>query len=359
MFTANSMNCLCEAIGMALPGNGTTMAVSSARVQLAKTAGMKIMDLLKNDVKPRDIITGKSIENALAVDMALGCSSNSVLHLLAIAHEAGVPLGLKKINEISSRVPNLCRLSPAGGHHIEDLDAAGGVPAVMKELASRGLLDTTLPTVTGHSVGDNIATASNRNPAVVRPISEPYSETGGIAVLFGNIAPEGCVVKRSAVADNMLRHTGPARVFESEEDTIKAIYEGKIKVGDVVVIRYEGPKGGPGMREMLSPTSALAGMGLDKSVCLITDGRFSGATRGASIGHVSPEAAVGGVIALVEEGDTISIDIPGYSIALEVSEEELAKRRAAWTAPAPKITSGWLARYSRLVTSGGRGAVLE
>jgi len=359
MFTANSMNCLCEAIGMALPGNGTTMAVSSARVQLAKTAGMKIMDLLKNDVKPRDIITGKSIENALAVDMALGCSSNSVLHLLAIAHEAGVPLGLKKINEISSRVPNLCRLSPAGSHHIEDLDAAGGVPAVMKELASRGLLDTTLPTVTGHSVGDNIATASNRNPAVVRPISEPYSETGGIAVLFGNIAPEGCVVKRSAVADNMLRHTGPARVFESEEDTIKAIYEGKIKVGDVVVIRYEGPKGGPGMREMLSPTSALAGMGLDKSVCLITDGRFSGATRGASIGHVSPEAAVGGVIALVEEGDTISIDIPGYSIALEVSEEELAKRRAAWTAPAPKITSGWLARYSRLVTSGGRGAVLE
>jgi len=359
MFTANSMNCLCEAIGMALPGNGTTMAVSSARVQLAKTAGMKIMDLLKNDVKPRDIITGKSIENALAVDMALGCSSNSVLHLLAIAHEAGVPLGLKKINEISSRVPNLCRLSPAGSHHIEDLDAAGGVPAVMKELASRGLLDTTLPTVTGHSVGDNIATASNRNPAVVRPISEPYSETGGIAVLFGNIAPEGCVVKRSAVADNMLRHTGPARVFESEEDTIKAIYEGKIKAGDVVVIRYEGPKGGPGMREMLSPTSALAGMGLDKSVCLITDGRFSGATRGASIGHVSPEAAVGGVIALVEEEDTISIDIPGYSIALEVSEEELAKRRAAWTAPAPKITSGWLARYSRLVTSGGRGAVLE
>ena len=359
MFTANSMNCLCEAIGMALPGNGTTMAVSSARVQLAKTAGMKIMDLLKNDVKPRDIITGKSIENALAVDMALGCSSNSVLHLLAIAHEAGVPLGLKKINEISSRVPNLCRLSPAGSHHIEDLDAAGGVPAVMKELASRGLLDTTLPTVTGHSVGDNIATASNRNPAVVRPIGEPYSETGGIAVLFGNIAPEGCVVKRSAVADNMLRHTGPARVFESEEDTIKAIYEGKIKAGDVVVIRYEGPKGGPGMREMLSPTSALAGMGLDKSVCLITDGRFSGATRGASIGHVSPEAAVGGVIALVEEGDTISIDIPGYSIALEVSEEELAKRRAAWTAPAPKITSGWLARYSRLVTSGGRGAVLE
>ena len=359
MFTANSMNCLCEAIGMALPGNGTTMAVSSARVQLAKTAGMKIMDLLKNDVKPRDIITGKSIENALAVDMALGCSSNSVLHLLAIAHEAGVPLGLKKINEISSRVPNLCRLSPAGSHHIEDLDAAGGVPAVMKELASRGLLDTTLPTVTGHSVGDNIATASNRNPAVVRPISEPYSETGGIAVLFGNIAPEGCVVKRSAVADNMLRHTGPARVFESEEDTIKAIYEGKIKAGDVVVIRYEGPKGGPGMREMLSPTSALAGMGLDKSVCLITDGRFSGATRGASIGHVSPEAAVGGVIALVEEGDTISIDIPGYSIALEVSEEDLAKRRAAWTAPAPKITSGWLARYSRLVTSGGRGAVLE
>lgn len=359
MFTANSMNCLCEAIGMALPGNGTTMAVSSARVQLAKTAGMKIMDLLKNDVKPRDIITGKSIENALAVDMALGCSSNSVLHLLAIAHEAGVPLGLKKINEISSRVPNLCRLSPAGSHHIEDLDAAGGVPAVMKELASRGLLDTTLPTVTGHSMGDNIATASNRNPEVLRPIGEPYSETGGIAVLFGNIAPEGCVVKRSAVADNMLQHTGPARVFESEEDTIKAIYEGKINPGDVVVIRYEGPKGGPGMREMLSPTSALAGMGLDKSVCLITDGRFSGATRGASIGHVSPEAAVGGVIALVEEEDTISIDIPGYSIALEVSEEELAKRRAAWTAPAPKITSGWLARYSRLVTSGGRGAVLE
>ena len=359
MFTANSMNCLCEAIGIALPGNGTIPAVSSARTRLAKEAGMKIMELLEKDIKPRDIITPKSIQNALAVDMALGCSSNSVLHLLAIAHEAGVPLDLEDINKVSARTPNLCRLSPAGENHIQDLYYAGGVQAVIKQLADGGLIDTTLLTSTGKSVGDNIKNARNMNTNVIRPLDNPYSKSGGIAILFGNIAPEGAVVKASAVDEEMLVSRCKARVFESEEDSIKAIYDGEIKPGEVVVIRYEGPKGGPGMREMLSPTSALAGMGLDKSVALITDGRFSGASRGASIGHVSPEAAQGGPIALVEEGDMISIDIPARTMNLEVSDEELAKRKESWKEPEAKVKSGWLSRYARLVTSGSQGAVLE
>lgn len=359
MFTANSMNCLSEAIGMALPGNGTIPAVYSARIQLAKKAGMQIMELVKKDIKPRDIVTPKAIQNALAVDMALGCSSNSVLHLLAIAHEAKVDLNLDMINEVSSRTPNLCKLAPAGPDHIVDLYHAGGVAAVMKELAKKNLIDTTLATVTGKSVGENIANAKNLNHNIIKDIETPNSNTGGIAILFGNIATQGCVVKRSAVDDKMLTHTGPARVFDSEEDANEAIYAGNIVAGDVVVIRYEGPKGGPGMREMLNPTSALAGMKLDKDVALITDGRFSGATRGAAIGHVSPEAAAGGTIALIKEGDLIAIDIPNGTISLMVEEAELKRRKDAWVKPEPKVKEGWLYRYQRMVSSGSKGAVLE
>ena len=359
MYTANSMNCLSEAIGMALPGNGTIPAVYSARTQLAKHAGMQVMKLVEQNLCPRDILTPAAFENALATDMALGCSTNSVLHLLAIANEAGVPMDLATINAVSARVPNLCHLAPAGPTHIEDLYAAGGVQAVMKQLADAGLLHTELPTVTGKTLGENLAGAENRDPSAIRPMDDPYSTTGGIAVLWGNIAKDGCVVKRSAVAPEMLAHEGPARVFDSEDEAIAAIYAGQIHPGDVVVIRYEGPKGGPGMREMLNPTSALAGMKLDKTVALITDGRFSGASRGASIGHVSPEAAQGGEIALIEEGDTISIDIPAGKVELKVSDEELERRRANWKAPAPRITTGWLGRYARLVSSANTGAVLK
>ena len=359
MFTANSMNCLAEAIGIALTGNGTYSAVSSARVRLAKKAGMQIMQLVKENIRPKDILTPKAFENALSVDMALGCSSNSVLHLLAIAAEAGVSIDLNMINQVSDRTPNLCRLSPAGPDHIEDLDASGGVAAAMKELASAGLLHTDLITATGKTVKENIAAAHNSNTEVIHSIKTPYSKTGGIAILFGNIAPEGCVVKQSAVDASMLVSTGNARVFDSEDDAIQAIYASKIKAGDVVVIRYEGPKGGPGMREMLSPTSALAGMGLDKSVSLITDGRFSGASRGASIGHVSPEAASGGPIALIEEGDKILIDIPKRSINLDISDEELAKRKARFKPKERPARKGWLGRYARLVSSASKGAVLE
>ena len=359
MYTANSMNCLSEAIGMALPGNGTIPAVYSARTQLAKHAGMQVMKLVEQNLCPRDILTPAAFENALATDMALGCSTNSVLHLLAIANEAGVPMDLATINAVSARVPNLCHLAPAGPTHIEDLYAAGGVQAVMKQLADAGLLHTGLLTVTGKTLGENLAGAENRDPSAIRPMDNPYSATGGIAVLRGNIAKDGCVVKRSAVAPEMLVHEGPARVFDSEDEAIAAIYAGQIHPGDVVVIRYEGPKGGPGMREMLNPTSALAGMKLDKTVALITDGRFSGASRGASIGHVSPEAAQGGEIALIEEGDTISIDIPAGKVELKVSDEELERRRANWKAPAPRITTGWLGRYARLVSSANTGAVLK
>ena len=359
MYTANSMNCLSEAIGMALPGNGTIPAVYSARTQLAKHAGMQVMKLVEQNLCPRDILTPAAFENALATDMALGCSTNSVLHLLAIANEAGVPMDLATINAVSAKVPNLCHLAPAGPTHIEDLYAAGGVQAVMKQLADAGLLHTELPTVTGKTLGENLAGAENRDPSAIRPMDNPYSTTGGIAVLWGNIAKDGCVVKRSAVAPEMLAHEGPARVFDSEDEAIAAIYAGQIHPGDVVVIRYEGPKGGPGMREMLNPTSALAGMKLDKTVALITDGRFSGASRGASIGHVSPEAAQGGEIALIEEGDTISIDIPAGKVELKVSDEELERRRANWKAPAPRITTGWLGRYARLVSSANTGAVLK
>ena len=359
MYTANSMNCLSEAIGMALPGNGTIPAVYSARTQLAKHAGMQVMKLVEQNLCPRDILTPAAFENALATDMALGCSTNSVLHLLAIANEAGVPMDLATINAVSARVPNLCHLAPAGPTHIEDLYAAGGVQAVMKQLADAGLLHTELPTVTGKTLGENLAGAENRDPSAIRPMDNPYSTTGGIAVLWGNIAKDGCVVKRSAVAPEMLAHEGPARVFDSEDEAIAAIYAGQIHPGDVVVIRYEGPKGGPGMREMLNPTSALAGMKLDKTVALITDGRFSGASRGASIGHVSPEAAQGGEIALIEEGDTISIDIPAGKVELKVSDEELERRRANWQAPAPRITTGWLGRYAKLVSSANTGAVLK
>ena len=359
MYTANSMNCLCEAIGIALPGNGTIPAVSSKRIMLAQHAGMAIMELITKGVTARDIINEKSIRNAIACDMALGCSSNSVLHLLAIAHEAGVTLDLHVFNEISSVTPNLCHLAPAGGTHMHDLDNAGGVPAVMAQLAAKNLIDTTLPTVSGKTVGENIAGRTIRNAGAIRPISEPYSETGGIAILWGNLAKDGCVVKRSAVASEMLVHTGPARVFDSEEDAIAAIYAGSIKDGEVVVIRYEGPKGGPGMREMLNPTSALAGMGLDKTVALITDGRFSGASRGASIGHVSPEAADGGLIGLVREGDLIDINIPAYQINVRVSDAEFEERRKAYVKPEPKVKSGWLERYGRLVSSANTGAVLK
>ncbi len=359
MYTANSMNCLCESLGIALPGNGTIPAVHAGRVQLAKRAGMAIMHLVENDVKARDIVNEKSLKNALACDMALGCSSNSVLHLLAIAKEAGCPMDLNMFNEMSAKVPNLCHLAPAGPTHMHDLNNAGGVPAVQAELAKKGLLDLTLPTVTGKTVGENIAGAYIKDENAIRPITNPYSETGGLAILWGNIAKEGCVVKRSAVAPEMLVHTGPARVFDSEDEAIAAIYGGKIHDGDVVVIRYEGPVGGPGMREMLNPTSALAGMQLDKTVALITDGRFSGASRGASIGHVCPEAACGGEIGLVKEGDVIEIDIPNAKVNVRVSPEELEKRRKAYVPHPPRITSGWLARYAQMVSSAKDGAVMK
>ena len=359
MYTANSMNCLCEAIGIALPGNGTIPAVENKRILLAKHAGMAIMHLVENNITARDIIHEKSIRNALACDMALGCSSNSVLHLLAIANEAGAPMDLKTFNEMSEKVPNLCHLAPAGPTHIQDLNLAGGVPAVQAELAKGGLIDTSLLTVTGKTVGENIQNARILDQNAIRPLEHPYSKTGGIQILWGNLAPGGCVVKRSAVAPEMLCHSGPARVFDSEETAIDAIYNGRIKDGDVVVIRYEGPKGGPGMREMLNPTSALAGMGLDKTVALITDGRFSGASRGASIGHVCPEAASGGNIGLVEQGDIIQIDIPNASIHLQVSDEELARRRAAYVAPEPNVKTGWLARYARNVSGADHGAVMR
>ncbi|HPE15701.1 MAG TPA: dihydroxy-acid dehydratase [Oscillospiraceae bacterium] len=359
MYTANSMNCLTEALGMALRGNGTIPAVYSARLRLAKHAGMQIMELLEKDIKPRDIMTAAAFHNAETVDMALGCSTNSMLHLPAIAHEAGVEMSLDEANGISAKTPNLCHLAPAGETFMEDLDAAGGVWAVMRELTKKNLLDASLMTVTGKTVAENLEGVVNLNPEVIRPIETPFSPYGGIAVLKGNLAPEGSVVKQSAVAPEMMVHEGPARVFESEDDAIAAILAGKIRAGDVVVIRYEGPKGGPGMREMLNPTSAIAGMGLDKSVALITDGRFSGATRGASIGHVAPEAALGGPIALVQEGDTISIDIPRCSISMKVPEEELERRRALWVCPPPRITTGYLRRYARSVTSAAKGAVLE
>ena len=359
MYTANSMNCLCEAVGIALPGNGTIPAVSNKRVILAKHAGMAIMELVRKNICARDIINQKSIENALACDMALGCSSNSVLHLLAIANEAGVELDLELFNKMSERVPNLCHLAPAGPTHMQDLDAAGGIPAVQAELIKKGLLDTTALTVTGKTLGENVAGAYIKDKNSIRPIDDPYSATGGIQILWGNIAQNGCVVKRSAVAPEMLKHSGPARVFNSEDEAIAAIYAGKIVDGDVVVIRYEGPKGGPGMREMLNPTSALAGMKLDKTVALITDGRFSGASRGASIGHVSPEAADGGNIALIEEGDIIEINIPDASINVLVSDEVLSVRREKYVAPEPNVKSGWLARYSKLVSGADKGAVMK
>ena len=359
MYTANSMNCLCEAVGIALPGNGTLPNVSSGRMQLAKHAGMAIMELVERDIKARDIINTRRIYNAVACDMALGCSSNSVLHLLAIANEAGVDLNMDIFNEISAKVPNLCHLAPAGSTHISDLNRAGGIPAVQAELAKNGLLDLDAMTATGKTLGENIKGAYVKDYDLIRPIDHPYSETGGIAVLWGNIAEDGCVVKRSAVDPEMLCHTGPARVFDSEEDAIATIYAGGIHPGDVVVIRYEGPKGGPGMREMLNPTSALAGMKLDKCVALITDGRFSGASRGASIGHVSPEAAAGGTFGLLQEGDIIEIDIPNHKVNAQVSEEEFAARRAAYVAPAPKVTTGWLSRYAKLVSSANTGAVMK
>ena len=359
MYTANSMNCLTEAIGMGLEGNGTIPAVYSERIKLAKHAGMKVMELLEKNIRPRDIMSEKAFMNALTIDMALGCSTNTMLHIPAIAHEAGVELNVDIANEISSRTPNLCHLAPAGPTYMEDLYEAGGVYAVMKELTKKNLLYTDLITATGKTVGENIAHAVNRNPEVIRPVENPYSETGGLAILKGNLAPDSGVVKRSAVVPEMLQHEGPARVFDCEEDAIAAIKGGKIVAGDVVVIRYEGPKGGPGMREMLNPTSAIAGMGLGSSVALITDGRFSGASRGASIGHVSPEAAVGGPIALVEEGDIISIDINACTLNVKISEEEMAARRAKWQPREPKVTTGYLARYEKLVTSGNRGAILE
>ena len=359
MYTANSMNCLCEAIGIALPGNGTVPAAYSKRLQLGRRAGAAIMEMVRKNICARDIINERSIRNALTCDMALGCSTNTVLHLLAIAHEAGVPVDLALFNEISAKTPNLCHLAPAGPTHMPDLYAAGGIPAVQAELAKQNLLDLDCITVTGKTVGENIQGVRNLNPNAIRPIEDPYSPTGGLQILWGNLAPNGCVVKRSAVAPEMQTHTGPARVFNSEDDAIAAIYAGKIVPGDVVVIRYEGPKGGPGMREMLNPTSALAGMGLDKTVALITDGRFSGASRGASIGHVSPEAASGGPIGLVQEGDQIAIDIPNASVQLLVSDEELATRKAVYVQPKPNITTGWLSRYARMVTSADEGAVLR
>ncbi|MBR6425198.1 MAG: dihydroxy-acid dehydratase [Oscillospiraceae bacterium] len=359
MYTANSMNCLTEVLGMALRGNGTIPGAYSARLRLAKHTGMQIMELVKRDIRPRDIMTEAAFSNALAMDMALGCSTNSMLHLPAIAHEACVQINLDIANEISRRTPNLCHLAPAGDTYMEDLDAAGGVWAVMKELTKKGLLDTSLLTVTGKTIAENLEGVVNRNPEIIRPVENPYSDFGGIAVLRGNLAPDGCVVKQSAVAQEMMVHTGPARVFDSEEDAIEAIYAGRIISGDVVIIRYEGPKGGPGMREMLNPTSAIVGMGLGESVALITDGRFSGATRGAAIGHVCPEAAMGGLIGLVQDGDEIAIDIPARRIELHVSEEELAARRAVWVCPEPKVKTGYLARYARLVRPASEGAVLD
>ena len=359
MFTANSMNCLTEVLGIGLPGNGTIPAVYAERIRLAKMAGMKVMELVEKGIKPSDMLTEKAFENALTVDMALGCSTNSVLHLPAIANEVGIKINLDIINEISARVPNLCRLAPAGPHHVQDLYMAGGVQAVMKELSKKGLLHPDLITVTGKTVWDNIKDAEIADTTVIRSIDDPYSPIGGIAVLRGNIAKDGAVVKRSAVADEMLVHKGPARVFDSEDDAINAIYGGQIKPGDVIIIRYEGPKGGPGMREMLGPTSAIAGMGLDRTVALITDGRFSGASRGASIGHVSPEAMEGGLIAVVRDGDIISIDIPAGKLDVEVTDEELEKRMAGWQPPQPRITTGYLGRYARLVTSASTGAVLK
>ena len=359
MYTANSMNCLTEAIGMALAGNGTIPAVYSARLRLAKHAGMKIMELVEKDIRPRDIMTEAAFHNAETIDMALGCSTNTMLHLPAIAHECGIELDLDMSNQISANTPNLCHLAPAGESYMEDLEQAGGVYAVMAELTKKGLLNTDVMTVTGKTMGENLEGIVNRDPETIRPIDHPYSADGGIAVLKGNLAPEGCVVKRSAVAPEMMTHQGPARVFDCEDDAIDAIYAGKIVPGDVVVIRYEGPKGGPGMREMLNPTSAIVGMGLGSSVALITDGRFSGATRGAAIGHVCPEAAQGGPIALVEDGDLITVDITNCAITLHVDEETLAARKAAWVCPPPKVTTGYLARYAKLVTSASRGAVLE
>ena len=358
MFTANSMNCLCEVLGMALPGNGTIPAVYSERIRLAKHAGMKIMELLEKDIKPRDIITSDALYNALRVDMALGCSTNSMLHLPAIAHEAHAPITLDYANEISKETPNLCHLAPAGEHHVQDLYAAGGVTAVMNELSKKGLLKLDTITATGKTQGENIKDHPVKDYSVIRPIDDPYSKTGGIAVLKGNLAVDGSVVKRSAVAPEMLQHEGPAKVFDSEDDAIAAIYEGKIVKGDVVVIRYEGPKGGPGMREMLSPTSAICGMGLDKDVALITDGRFSGATRGAAIGHVSPEAVEGGPIAFVKDGDIIQIDIDKCELNVKVSDDEMAKRKIGWTPNEPRVKTGYLRRYSKMVSSAIQGAVM-
>ena len=359
MYTANSMNCLTEALGMGLPGNGTIPAVYSERIKLAKHAGMAVMELLKKDIRPRDIMTKAAFMNALTMDMALGCSTNSMLHLPAIAHEAGVDIDLDIANALSEKTPNLCHLAPAGPTYIEDLNEAGGVSAVMTELNKIGLLDTSCMTVTGKTIAENIQGVVNKNPEVIRPVENPYSKTGGIAVLKGNLAPDSAVVKRSAVVPEMMVHEGPARVFDCEEDAIAAIKGGKIVEGDVVVIRYEGPKGGPGMREMLNPTSAIAGMGLGSSVALITDGRFSGASRGASIGHVSPEAAVGGPIAFVEEGDIIKINIPENTLNVDISDEEMAARKAKWQPREPKITTGYLARYASMVTSGNTGAILK
>ena len=359
MYTANSMNCLTEVLGMGLKGNGTIPAVYSERLRLAKRAGMQVMELLKQDIRPRDIMTKEAFLNALTVDMALGCSTNSMLHLPAIAHEAGVELNPEMANAISEKTPNLCHLAPAGYHYIEELNEAGGVYAVMNELNKLGLLHTECITATGKTVGENIKGCVNKNPEIIRPVENPYSKTGGIAVLKGNLAPDTAVVKRSAVVPEMQVHEGPARVFDCEEDAIEAIRGGKIVAGDVVVIRYEGPKGGPGMREMLNPTSAIAGMGLGSSVALITDGRFSGASRGASIGHVSPEAAEGGPIALVEEGDLIRINIPEHKLEVVVSDEELARRKAAWTPREPKVTTGYLKRYAKMVSSANKGAILE
>ena len=359
MFTANSMNCLCEALGMALPGNGSIPAPVSARIQFAKHSGMKVMELMNKNIRPRDIVTAEAFHNAITVDMALGCSTNTSLHIPAIAHEAGLTIDLKQFNEISEKTPNLCHLAPAGEHFMEELDEAGGVSAVMKELADAGLLHTELPTVTGYTVGENIAHADNRDPEVIRPLEKPYSATGGLAFLFGNIARNGCVVKRSAVAPEMRVHSCTARVFEGEEAAVKAIFGGEIQKGDIVVILYEGPKGGPGMREMLVPTSALAGMGLDKDVALITDGRFSGASRGASIGHVSPEAAAGGEIGLLRDGDIIDIDMDKYTINARVTDEEFARRRAAQKPHESWVKNGWLARYQRMVSSADEGAVLK
>lgn len=359
MFTANSMNCMTEVLGIALPGNGSIPAVYAERIRLAKKTGLAIMKMVKQDIKMRDILNEKAFENSLTVDMALGCSTNTMLHLPAVAHEAGVAIHLDMANEISNRTPNLCKLAPAGPHHMEDLYFAGGVAAVMKELTKKGLLHTDLVTVTGETVETNLEKVINKNNVVVRDIDNPYSQTGGIAVLRGNLAPDSCVVKRSAVAKEMLVHTGPAKVFNSEEEASEAITAGKIKKGDVVVIRYEGPKGGPGMREMLSPTAVLAGMGLDKEVALITDGRFSGATRGACIGHVSPEAAEGGMIAFVEDGDLIAINMHECSISLEVDDKVIAERKSGWVKPEPKVKHGYLARYAKLVTSANTGAIFK